>query len=378
MDLSSNTSSANHFFIRNREAFRVAALEGTLTDVAVQSHSYDLSEKDFKKSEKEVLTGGAKICAWVSTALAYRYGVPKINLPQSCDDALRIMLKPANIDGDISAIFHIAAMVADDEVKAYFPQVRTVLSGAERLALSGSSPLLTVLLEIDQQTSSPVLEPIQYKQALKRIVRSVPNARAYIALAQCTDEERFSATVLRYYQKSLELEPENVDAFLGAGIVIDNCSRNGVCFPEGTPTAIYYFSEAYARSKLLAGNYYGSALYERAAITANNDSARRDFSAALNVLEESIPHDQDALLSLADYHATEHAEKPASFAKSFAHIKNYMQYKHVDSSRVIEVIENLKASMTNLGHEKTSLFGKVIKFQKRWFSEESDEAEMKF
>ncbi len=254
-DLSSKTCSASHFLIRNRKNFRVAALEGILEDAPIQTHSYDISDKNFRKAEKEALSGGGEIRAWVSVALAYRYSVPKINLLRSCDDALRIMLQPATIDGDISAIFHIAAMVADDEVNAYFPQVRAVLNCAEILALSGSSPLLTVLLEIDQQTFSPVLERIQYKQALKRIVRSVPNARAYIALAQCTDEERFSTTVLGYYQKALELDSENVDAFLGAGIVIDNCSRNGVCFPEGTPTAIYYFSEAYARCKLLAGNY---------------------------------------------------------------------------------------------------------------------------
>lgn len=367
-----------HFSIKNREAFRVAALEGALADVPIQTHSYEMSNKEFKKAEKVVLRGGGDTNAWVSAGLAYQYGIPKINLPKSSSDALEIMLKPAQIDRNVSAIFHVAAMVADDEVKAYFPQVRTVLSGAERLALSGSSPLLTVLLEIDQQTSSPVLEPIQYKQALKRIVRSVPNARAYIALAQCTDKERFSATVHGYYKKALALAPDNVDAFFGAGVVVDNGHRAGVNFPEGTPTSLYYFGEAYARGKLLAGNYYGSALYERAAITANNDSARRDFSAALNVLEESIPHDQDVLLSLADYHATEHAAKPASFAKSFDHIKNYMQYKHVDISRVIEVIENLKASMTKLEHANTSLFGKVIKFQNRWFSEESGEAEIEF
>jgi tetratricopeptide (TPR) repeat protein len=348
-------AAAQQFLIKNREAFKVAALDGEVRDFSIQTHSYAISENEFKKSERVVLRGRGEVKDWVAVGLSCRYGIPDLEVQRSSDEALRILFQPAEVEGDISAIFHIASMVADDMVRGYWKN-------------SGNAALLTVMLEIDQQTLFPVLERLQYKQALRRIVSSVPNARACLALAQCTDEERFPLTALRYYQKALELEPENVDAFFGAGTVVNNGCRDGIVFPENTPSAVYYFGEAYKRDKLLSGNYYGCVLYERATITIDKNHAFRDFVESLAILESSVAHDQDALLSLADYHATEHEAKPASFAKSFECIKNYMQYKYIDRSKVIEVIENLKTSMTRLGQERSNLFDKITRFQMRWLS----------
>ncbi len=333
-----NSVSSSHFEIHNRAAFKCAALGADLLNAEIQTHSYEMSNKEFKKAEKAVLRGGGDTNAWVSAGLAYRYGIPKINLPKSSRDALEIMLKPAQIDQNISAIFHVAAMVADDEVHAYFPKVSEVLNVASVMALGGNAPLLTVMLEIDQQTSGPVLNRYEYKSALRRIVAMVPNARACMALAQCTDVERFPITVLGYYKKALELEPENVDAFLGAGVTVDNGRRSGIAFLEGTPSSLYYFNEVYMRDHLLGGNYYCSVLYETASLSPDKGTASREFKKAGEILSESVSHDQDALLSLADFHAVDHPAKPASFAKAFDHIKNYMQYSRRDEQRVLEVI----------------------------------------
>ncbi len=261
------------------------------------------------------------------------------------------------------------AMIADNDVSAYIPKVVEKVMETERLALRGNAPLLTVLLEIDQQTNNPVLNPHEYKSALRRIVKTAPNARAYIALAECVNANNFPGAVHGYYQNALALEPENVDAFFGAGVVVNNGHRVGISFPEGTPTSLYYFGEAYARGKLLAGNYYGCALYEKASVTGS----KKDFLAALKVLEESVHHDQDALLSLADYHSTDHVNKPASFEASFECIKNYMKYDFIDKSKAVEVIENLKASMIRLEYSKTKLFCQISRVQMQWFADESSE-----
>jgi len=365
--------SASHFVIHNRAAFKHSALTADLLGAEIQTHSFETSNMQFKKAEKVILKGGGETNAWVSVGLAYRYGIPKINLPKSSSDALEIMLKPAQIDHDISAIFHVAAMVADDQVRSYFPKVSDVINLASEMAIGGNAPLLTVMLEIDRQTSTPVLNRHEYRGALKRIVRTAPNARAYIALAECTDVERFPLTVLGYYQKALELEPENVDALLGAGVTIDNGSRSGIVFPEGTPTSLYYFEQVYVRDHLLGGNYYGSALYEKAAVYPDKKVAGKWFSEASDILSESVSHDHDALLSLADLHAEDHSAKPASFAKAFEHIKNYMQYSRRDEQRALEVIGNLRKTMDDLGHSKTKLFGKIVAYQNSLLPNESSE-----
>ncbi len=359
---------SRHFSIKNREEFRRTVSEGVLVSEPIQKHSYHLSEREFKRAEKLVCNSSeGTVEDWVKVGLAYRYGVPKIFLPKINAEALQIFLEPAKIEQNTSAIFHIVCMVADDVVTGHWDKIRSVFMAAENKAIQGNADLLTVLLEIDQQTDNPVLSPIEYKKALKRIVGLVPNARAYIALAQCTDEERFTWAVLKYYQRSLELEPGNVDALLGAGILVSNESRKGTMLPYETPSEISYFSEAYKCDPLLAGNYYGSVLYERAAITTNAAQAKEDFIVALKILEEIKSHDQDALLSLADYHATHHEAKPASFGNSFECIKSYMKYDSVDMSKVLEVLENLKSSMVRLEREHSSLFGKIIAFQDRWF-----------
>ncbi len=340
--------SASHFVIDNRAGFKFAALDSNIGGVEIQNHSYEMSEREFKRAEREVLTGGGDTNAWVRVGLAYRYGIPKINLQKSRSEALEIMLKLAQEDKNISAIFHVTAMVADDEVQAYFPKVTEVLNLASVLALRGNGPLLTVMLEIDRQTSSPVLNLHEYKSALRRIVTEVPNARACMALARCTDVERFPATVLSHYKKALELEPENVDAFLGAGVTVDNGHRSGIVFPEGTPTSLYYFEQVYVRDRLVGGNYYASVLYEKASVCPDKKVAGKWFKEASDVLEGSVHHDHDALLSLADFHAVDHPAKPASFAKAFDHIKNYMQYSRRDEQRALEVIGNLRKAMNDL------------------------------
>jgi hypothetical protein len=356
-------TAARRFSIKDSMGFRAAAFEGALVATPVRTHSYALPEKEFKRIDKLVCAGKGHADEWVTIALAYRYGVPSLNLQISRDDALRILLTPAQ-EEDISALFHIAAMVADDEVSAYFVRVGSSLAIAERLALKGNAPLLTVLLEIDQQTDRPILSRLEYENALMRIIATTPNARAHIALAQCTD--RFPLVSLGYYQEALKLEHDNVDALLGAGIVIDNGCRKGVSFLAGTPSSLYYFREAYSRGQLLAGNYYGSSLYERAAITEDIENARMDFRASLEILVKSTFHDQDALLSLADYHAIDHAAKCANFGAAFECIKRYMRYKFVDQAKVKEVIRNLKASMIRLGVERTGLFRRIVEFQARW------------
>jgi hypothetical protein len=229
------------------------------------------------------------------------------------------------------------------------------------------------MLEIDRQTSSPALNLHEYKSALRRIVTEVPNARACMALARCTDVERFPATVLSHYKKALELEPENVDAFLGAGVTVDNGHRSGIVFPEGTPTSLYYFEQVYVRDCLVGGNYYASVLYEKASVCPDKKVAGKWFKEASNVLEGSVHHDHDALLSLADFHAVDHPAKPASFAKAFDHIKNYMQYSRRDEQRVLEVIGNLKKIMNDLGYSETKLFGQITEFQKKLLPEQSTE-----
>ena len=365
--------SASHFVIHNRAAFKCAALDSDIRGVEIQTHSYEMSEREFKRAEREVTSGGVHINAWVSVGLAYRYGVPKIGVQKTSSEALKIMLTPAEIDRNISAIFHVAAMVADNEVRAYFPMVSEVLNVASALALRGNAPLLTVMLEIDQQTSGPVLNWHEYKSALRRIVATVPNARACMALARCTDIERFPVTVLGHYKKALELEPENVDAFLGAGVTVDNGHRSGIVFPEGTPSSLYYFEQVYVRDRLVGGNCYGSVLYEKASVSPDKKLAGKWFKEASNVLEGSVTHDHDALLSLADFHAVDHPAKPASFAKAFDHIKNYMQYSRRDEQRALEVIGNLRKAMQDLGHSKTKLFGKIVAYQNSLLPLESSE-----
>jgi hypothetical protein len=78
-------------------------------------------------------------------------------------------------------------------------------------------------------------------------------------------------------------------------------------------------------------------------------------------------------LSLADLHAEDHSAKPASFAKAFDHIKNYMQYSRRDEQRALEVIGNLRKAMQDLGHSKTKLFGKIVAYQNSLLPNESSE-----
>jgi len=214
---------------------------------------------------------------------------------------------------------------------------------------------------------SPALNYFEYKTALRRIVSLAPNARAHIALAESIDQGFYCWSALGYYQSALALEPSNIEALIGAGVTVSNGNNNNAHFPAETPTALSYFLQAYKLNKIAAGSYYGSALYEQAAITTDHEQAKTDFSAARTILEENVSHEQDALLSLADYHAIEHAVKPTNFDQYLAHLRSYMKYKYVDVSRVFEVVQNLKASMVRLERERSNLFGKIIQFEKKWF-----------
>lgn len=361
-------TSSVHFCIKNPQLLKAAALEGDLVSIPIQKHSYEISEARFKRLERLVLCGDGTAEDWIEVGLAYRYGVSKF-LPQINAEALKIFLRVASIEENISAIFHIACMFADNILTGYGQEVKSVLAKAEDLAVQRNAEYLTVMLEIDQQTDNPALSHFEYKAALRRIIGSAPNARAYIALAESIDQGFYCWSALRCYQSVLALEPSNIEALIGAGVTVSNGNNNNAHFPPETPSALSYFSQAYKLNKIAAGNYYGSALYEQAALTTDHEQAKTDFAAALKILEENVSHEQDALLSLADYHATDHPAKPTKFAQSLAHLRIYMKYKYVNAPAVFEVVQTLKASMVRLEREHSSLFGKIIQFEQKWFSE---------
>jgi len=147
--------SSQHFRIRNPELFRAAAFEGDLVSAPIQKHSYEISEARFKRLERLMLCGEGAAEDWVEVGLAYRYGVSKF-LPQINAEALKIFLKAASIDKNISAIFHVACMVADDVITGCWKEVKSVLKKAEGLAIQRNAEYLTVMLEIDQQTDIAV------------------------------------------------------------------------------------------------------------------------------------------------------------------------------------------------------------------------------
>ncbi len=341
--------------------FKHAVSHANLITQPLQRHSYDLSWGEFKRAEQRVCESGRGSAKdWITLGLVYRFGLPNHQIVSVLSEARALLIKTAYEDRDISAMYHVICMVIDGEIEKHQEKIASIMQRAKNLALEGNADFLTLMLERDHQLQHSILTKHEYKTGLKRIVSTHPNARAYIALAENTDAERFTATVLGYYQSALAIEPDNITALLGAGGVIDNGLRNGVVFMEGTPTAEYYFNRAYQLNKQEAGNHYGCNLYERAAVLSDVNEARKLFKQAEQILEEVATVNCDALLSLADYHAVEHPGKLANPGISFYYIKQrYLKHQDADLVAALEVLRNLKATMETLERSGSNLFRKI-------------------
>lgn len=366
MELIDETTADAVFAGDNRTLFKWMVDDGILSTQPLQKHSYSISWRAFQEAEEKVCkTGTGTAKDWVTLGLVYRFGVPKHGLMQAPAEARSLLIKTAYEDRDISAIYHVACMVIDGEIEKHQEKITGIMLQARKLAFAGNADFLTLMLEFDHQSKHPILMKHEYRTGLRKIISSQPNARAYIALAEVMNPALYSAAILNHYKNALSMEPTNITALLGAGGVIDNGLRNGVIFAEGTETAEYYFSKAYRLDRFKAASYYGGILYERAAALPDVSESRKLFKQAEEILEEDARINFDTLLSLADYHAVNHAAKEATPKKSFDYIKQYLKYNRADPNAALEVLGNLKRTMEELGRGASKFYQDIQHLESR-------------
>ncbi len=341
----------DYYVIKEPEEFKKMALHGDINNSSIQQHNYNITLVQFRAIEKKVIgTRTANGQAMLTVALAHRYGIPSIGIDKNVTAACRLFKKILDEKKqNTSVYYHIVALIADNEVNKDYEWMETPLRLAYMAAQAGSAPFLTLMLKIDRQKQNAILSEYEYRTALKRIIDSAyPNARAYIELAKLT--RGFAQETIRdYYLNALQLEPDNFEANYNLGILLNNASQNNVSFTQQTNfSAQECFENTYALDKHRAGNYYGRALYLNAATSAQ-------FEIALRILEQSTLYDPNAYLSIADYYAYHHAEKPADFEKSFHAIISYMQVQRINSQNINQVINVVIQSMKSLANASAQM-----------------------